>query len=211
MNDQKAHIEEVIEAAILWNSDDGDKPDPAPPEWEAVFPMIRTAPHMVRALRECLGAMQAMRDQIEQMRGMFDDADETIEGACQSHDETDAVVHALLHRTRPPEDVRTEHFRRLNDYQGTVEYAEFRRSIGEPAAPATRRLVGQRWEINVAIYDEFLNMMPPLLWRGGTFYTPEALLEGIHAKFSREADRYFCEYARLPSRDNRTVPKIGCP
>ncbi|NOG70447.1 hypothetical protein [Roseicella sp. DB1501] len=97
------------------------------------------------------------------------------------------------------EDIRANHYARLNDYRNTREYAEWYRSIsGEPPAGERPSLLGQRWEIDEAIYDEFLNMMPPLHWRGGSFYCMEECFDDYHAKFSREGGQYFCEYARLP-------------
>ena len=96
-------------------------------------------------------------------------------------------------------DTRAAHFARLNDYRNTREYAEFYHSIGgEAPAGELPSLLGQRWEITEELYDEFLNMMPPRFWRGGSFYCCEALFDDVAAKFSKEGDRYFCEYARYP-------------
>lgn len=97
---------------------------------------------------------------------------------------------------------RAEHYRRLNDYRGTAEYAAFYRSIGadrgDPAGLPS--MLGNRWEITAELYDEFLNMLPPMGWSGGTFYMSEFTIDDITAKFSKEGGRYFCEHARFPNR-----------
>ena len=61
-------------------------------------------------------------------------------------------------------------------------------------------MLGDRWEITEDIYDEFLNMLPPMGWSDGTFYMSEFTFSNITAKFSREGDRYYCEHARYPAR-----------
>ena len=87
-----------------------------------------------------------------------------------------------------PAENRDNHFARLNDY--------------------SQSNVGQRWEIDEAIYTEFLEMMPPLHWRGGSFFMCEECFGGLHAKFTEEGGRYFCEFAPLPRRANALAPGI---
>lgn len=102
-----------------------------------------------------------------------------------------------------PAETRTNHFARLNDYRNSAEYQAYAREIGHaPPEGNLPSLIGNRWEIDEAIYDEFLEMMPPLHWRGGSFYCCEEAFGGLHAKFTREAGRYWCEFARLPERVN---------
>lgn len=106
-----------------------------------------------------------------------------------------------------PADLRATHFARLNAYTRTREYAEWYQTIGGPAPAADLpSLAGQRWEIDEAIYDEFLEMMPPIYAPGG-FFTCEETFDGYHARFTREGDRYYCEFARLPRRVNAPEPR----
>lgn len=56
----------------------------------ALFRVIRAAAKvgtMDKALHDMTGAADALRTQVEQMRGMFDDDDGTIADACEAHDE----------------------------------------------------------------------------------------------------------------------------
>ena len=45
-------------------------------------------------------------------------------------------------------------------------------------------------------------MMPPLHWRGGSFFCCEETFGGLYAKFTQEGDRYWCEFAPLPRCSN---------
>jgi hypothetical protein len=45
--------------------------------------LISAAPRLLRALNECTAALGALRTQVEQMKGMFPDADGTIREALQ--------------------------------------------------------------------------------------------------------------------------------
>lgn len=51
---------------------------------------------MLLALRECLGALDACVTQIEQMRGMFDDADGTIQEAVDDAEDAEKKAQAVL-------------------------------------------------------------------------------------------------------------------
>ncbi len=106
-----------------------------------------------------------------------------------------------------PEERRTHHFERLNAYRQSAEFAAYARDIGAdvPAGPLPS-LVGARWEIDRDLYEEFLNMLPPLGWRGGTFYMSEFSFGDITAKFTQEGDRYYCEHAPYPPRRAAAVP-----
>jgi hypothetical protein len=97
---------------------------------------------------------------------------------------------------------REEHFRRLNDYRQSREYAGWYRAIGgeAPDPDSLPSLLGQRWEITAELYDEFLNMLPPMGWRGGVFFMCEYTFDDITSRFSREGERYFCEHAPYPPR-----------
>ena len=104
------------------------------------------------------------------------------------------------------EELRTRHFERLNGYRHSAEFADYRRSIEGDVPPGPLpSLVGDRWEIDRDIYDEFLNILPPLGWRGGTFYLMEFSFGDITAKFTREG-RYYCEHAPYPPRRAAVVP-----
>ena len=107
-----------------------------------------------------------------------------------------------------PTSLRDDHFARLNDYRQTREYADWCESIGwaRPAGDLPS-ILGQRWEIDEAIYHEFLEIMPPLHWRGGSFFMCEESFGGLHSKFTEQGGRYWCEFALLPRRAN--APALG--
>lgn len=100
--------------------------------------------------------------------------------------------------------LRDEHFKRLNHYRHSREYAEHAKAIGA-IAPGVEldglpSLIGARWQIDERIYHEFLEMLPPMGWSGGTFYMCEFTFSDITTKYTREGDRYFCEFAHYPAR-----------
>ena len=106
--------------------------------------------------------------------------------------------------------LRKNHFARLNAYVPSKEYAEYAKEIGAGAPQGELpSLIGDRWEIDEEIYMEFLEMLPPMGWRGGTFYMSEFSFGDITAKFTREGGRYFCEFARYPARGRE--PEVGEP
>jgi hypothetical protein len=106
------------------------------------------------------------------------------------------------------DEIRTEHYRQLNAYQQDLAYRvlEGYQELVDYFAGT----VGRRWEIDAAIYNEALNILPPLGWRGDSFYMREYLFDDITHKFSREGDRYFCEVAYYPPRPGpRATPAGG--
>ena len=106
--------------------------------------------------------------------------------------------------------LRTEHFRRLNAYRHPSEYAAYAKEIGATPPPGNLpSLIGDRWEIDRAIYEEFLEMLPPLGWKGGTFFMREFSFGDITAKFTKDGDRYFCEFAHFPERHADRVRAEG--
>ena len=106
--------------------------------------------------------------------------------------------------------LRTEHFRRLNAYRNSAEYADYAKEIGAtPPGGDLPTLIGDRWQIDRTIYDEFLGMLPPLGWKGGTFYMREFSFGDITAKFTKEGERYFCEFAHYPARHADRVRAEG--
>ncbi len=99
------------------------------------------------------------------------------------------------------DEIRNRHFARLNSYRHSAEYAEYAREIGAPVPEGELpKLIGDRWEIDAETYHEFLEVLPPMGWRGGSFYMSEFSFGDITAKFSKEADKYYCEFARFPER-----------
>lgn len=92
--------------------------------------------------------------------------------------------------------LRDYHYKRLNDYRESREYAEYAKKIGlyESWSEHTRVLIGKRWEINEQIYNEFLNMLPPVDWRVGSFKMREFCFGSITTKYTREGDRFYCEF-----------------
>jgi hypothetical protein len=99
------------------------------------------------------------------------------------------------------DEIRKRHFERLNNYRHSAEYADYARSIGSEVPPGDLPcLIGDRWEIDEQIYNDFLEILPPLEWRGGSFYMSEFAFGNITNRFSREGERYYCEFARYPAR-----------
>ena len=96
------------------------------------------------------------------------------------------------------DELRKRHYERLNDYRNSVEYQAspccYEKLTGE-----LKTLLGDRWEIDEEIYDDFLNMLPPLGWRGGAFYMCEFCFDNITTKFSKEGGKFYCEFARYPA------------
>jgi Protein of unknown function (DUF1419) len=105
--------------------------------------------------------------------------------------------------------MRDNHFDRLNSYRNSKEFAEYYRSIGnqvpEGGLPS---LLGNRWEIDEEIYHEFLEMLPPLGWKKGSFYMMEFSFGDITTKFTKEGNKYYCEFARFPERAAEVVTPV---
>lgn len=106
------------------------------------------------------------------------------------------------------EELRKRHFERLNGYRQSAEFAEYARAISRADVPAgpLPSLIGDRWEIDRELYEEFLEILPPLGWRGGVFYMREFSFGDITAKFTKEGDRYYCEHAHYPPRQAEASP-----
>ena len=97
------------------------------------------------------------------------------------------------------EELRKRHYERLNDYANSVEYQASSNCWRRPTK-LLATLLGDRWEIDEEIYMDALEMLPPLGWRGGVFYMREFTFDDITAKFTREGNCYYCEFARYPGR-----------
>ena len=55
--------------------------------------------------------------------------------------------------------IRKNHFERLNSYRQSAEYAEYAKAIGAEVPEGDLPcLLGNRWEIDKDIYDEFLGI-----------------------------------------------------
>lgn len=76
-------------------------------------------------------------------------------------------------------DNRSQHFANLNHY----------RDHNLPAY----RMLGMFWEIDAAIYEEFLEMLPPAYCAGG-FRMIEKLTDDIAATYIKIQGRYWCGY-----------------
>ncbi len=108
--------------------------------------------------------------------------------------------------------LRTEYFRRLNSYRQSAEYADYAKEIGStPPDGELPSLIGDRWEIDRDLYEEFLEMLPPLGWKGGTFFMSEFSFGDITSKFTKEGDRYYCEHAHYPPRNRAQSPPVETP
>lgn len=100
-------------------------------------------------------------------------------------DEND-VVHILSDRkVREFRSIRLlpltldEHYERLNVY---------------PADP----VVGEKWEIEEAVWWLFLEVLPPLAYTGHSFYMVEFYTGNITTRYSREGEKFYCEWAMYP-------------
>jgi hypothetical protein len=92
---------------------------------------------------------------------------------------------------------RDQHFQRLNAYRRSREYVAYARRVGidEPAdADSFPSLLGVRWQIDERIYNEFLEILPPMNWRGGSFMISEFCFGTITTKYTQEGERYYCEF-----------------
>ncbi len=104
------------------------------------------------------------------------------------------------------EQLRKRHFELLNGYRNSAEYAAYAKEIGaEVPQGMLPSLFGAQWEIDKQIYHEALELLPPIGWRGGSFYMSEFTFGDITAKFSKEGDKYFCEFARYPEKAKPVV------
>jgi hypothetical protein len=74
--------------------------------------------------------------------------------------------------------------------------------------------VGEKWEIDKAEYWYALeSFCPPLGWTGPeghseSFYSREFRDDVITKKFTREGDRYFCEFAEYPGGQQAMVDEM---
>jgi hypothetical protein len=99
------------------------------------------------------------------------------------------------------EELRKNHFARLNSYRHSAEYAEYAKAIGAPVPEGDLPcLLGHRWEIDKEIYHEFLEMLPPVNWKRGAFFMSEFSFDDITTRYSSDGDTYWCEFARYPER-----------
>lgn len=90
---------------------------------------------------------------------------------------------------------RSQHFANLNLY----------RDMGIPA----HKMLGMFWEIDVEIYDEFLNILPPAYCAGG-FRMIEKLTDDIAATYLQVSGRYWCGYTcRQTLEPHRMLNHIG--
>ncbi len=104
------------------------------------------------------------------------------------------------------DEMRKRHYERLNSYRHSAEYAQYANLIGAEAPRGELpSLLGIRWEIDSEIYHEFLDMLPPLGWRGNTFFMSEFCFDDITTKFSKDGNKFYCEFARYPERKKPTV------
>ncbi len=97
------------------------------------------------------------------------------------------------------EELKKRHYERLNDYRNSVEYQASSNCYQKPSGEL-KTLTGNRWEIDEEIYMDFLEMLPPMGWKGDSFYMREFSFDDITAKFSKEGGKFYCEFARYPQR-----------
>lgn len=110
------------------------------------------------------------------------------------------------------DDLRKNHFQRLNSYRQSAEYADYAKSIGADVPDGQDpSLIGDRREIDRAVYEEVLEVLPPLGWKGGTFFMRELSFDDITTKFTKEGDKLYCEFARFPERKPTRTPPVETP
>jgi len=91
--------------------------------------------------------------------------------------------------------IRYRHYKNLNNYRDSIEYAEYAKDIGYSSfafKDTKRSIIGDKWEITEEIYDDFLNMLPPLNYKDNSFYMREYCFDNITTRFSKSGDKYFC-------------------
>lgn len=101
----------------------------------------------------------------------------------------------------------------LQSYRKYREYAQFTRTLGydhKLAEPFTSAeidklpsLTGGRWEIDEAIFNEFRDMLPPLNYRLNSFMMREFCFGSITTKYTREGDRYYCQFVDVTKEPNQ--------
>ena len=111
------------------------------------------------------------------------------------------------------DEVRKRHSDHLRNYLHSAEYAEY---VKESAADIPQgplpSLLGKRWEIDEKTYMEFLEVLPPLAYHNGSFYLSEFTFGDITTKYTKEGDRYYCEFARYqPKRQHPIETPWGFP
>lgn len=63
---------------------------------EIIEPASSTIVDIKAALGSSKTVMSVMREQIEQMRGLFPDEDDSIQNACDEHDEMERLINQLI-------------------------------------------------------------------------------------------------------------------
>ena len=104
---------------------------------------------------------------------------------------------------------REDHFKRLNAYRRSREYLAYARAVGldttlndmHERMGVLPNLLGVRWQITERIYTEFLEILPPMRWTGTSFLMSEFVFGTITTKYTKEGDRYFCEFV-----DTKVLP-----
>jgi hypothetical protein len=98
-----------------------------------------------------------------------------------------------LHRIR--EDFKTD----INDAVEIVPFVpnpltlNWGKFCKEIEAKDYEDIEGMKAEISEEIYDEQLNVLPPLYWKKDTFYCCEFLTGSLTTKFWKESERYYCQ------------------
>ena len=105
------------------------------------------------------------------------------------------------------DEIRKSHSERLRSYRQSSEFAAYAREMGAEIPQGNLpSLLGKRWEIDEQTYWEFLEVLPPLAHRGGSFYLSEFIFDNITTKYTKEGDKYYCEFARYPAREESQHP-----
>jgi len=116
---------------------------------------------------------------------------------------------------------RDQHFARLNSYRRSREYVDYARRVMACSDETIRQmagvdsldnlpsLLGVRWRIDERIYNEFLEILPPMRWRGGSFLICEFVFGSITTKYTREGDSYWCEF--FDAKGERNVASVSSP
>jgi hypothetical protein len=105
------------------------------------------------------------------------------------------------------DEIRKRHAEHLRSYHHSAEYAEHATTVGLPVPQGDLPpLTGVRWEIDKETYREFLEVLPPLAHSDDSFYRSEFTFSDVTTKYTKDGDRYYCEFARYPQKRARGHP-----
>lgn len=175
--------------------------------------MAKLAPELAAALKT---VVEMEHDRDEESRNFDEERLQHFSALIAQAEEMHPSQRSPIDEKETPinhEEIRKNHYERLKSYRHSAEYAEYAKAIGaEIPQGDLPSLIGNRWEIDGDTYHEFLGMLPPLEQRGDSFYLSEFTFNDITTKYTKDGDKYYCEFARFPAREeSRTISPITKP